>query len=738
MLLHSPHDSHKETSDKSVSSIRFLNLNRKITSLAAGSLTPGDPDALFVGTQNNLLSYNVDRNADRFFVELTDGANSLIVGESVVGHKPLIIAGGNCSILGFDDKGNEAFWTVTGGDVKSLALCDVDGQGSPALLVGADDYGIRVYRNEELITELTEADVVTHLCSLTSTTSSHMRDNRGAPNSASSCFAYAAGNNTAGVYDGNYRKWRVRTKHKVSALHSYDLDLDGANEVFVGWSNGTISVRRQETGEVIFKEALGAPIAGILTSDYRRGGTNEVLICSTAGEVRAYVSTDVDFFAMQERGVGRDNMSDQKALAELQQQKVDLVSELKLLEKSLKSQTSGKSGDLPVGALPNNTQLSYSLEPDFKARALLLRVTVHAEVQIVNLVAVDLEGVLLVDREVIAISPKAQSKTAVLPLTPTKNSPCSLRIQTHVAARSLITQLHVFEIDMKVPRFGAYQYLEPGSKEQKEMSRIKPQGEVRLLLDERATRLNAWLQEVFILPKTFKPDDNELHAYFVAVCDIGVPAPSSTQPNYTGSTQNCMLLAGSPVVVIASQVYSAGKAVLEVKVQCASMEQAADIVQDLARALNIKELESTATFDDDMKKLKEITHKVNECNAARLRLIADMADDSQRIKALLIRAEDSRLMLDMQSMRQAYTELNALNSQLVGGYAIRASNQELLLSVLKEVNSMIQKAANLRVGKSKQKVITDSRAAIKADNMKALQRIFKMGRSQQASGAFGP
>ena len=54
-----------------------------------------------------------------------------------------------------------------------------------------------------------------------------------------------------------------------------------------------------------------------------------------------------------------------------------------------------------------------------------------------------------------------------------------------------------------------------------------------------------------------------------------------------------------------------------------------------------------------------------------------MADDSQRIKALVIRAEDSRLMGDMSSMRKAYTDLNVLNSQLVGElYRIRRVNIE--------------------------------------------------------------
>ena len=116
-----------------------------------------------------------------------------------------------------------------------------------------------------------------------------------------------------------------------------------------------------------------------------------------------------------------------------------------------------------------------------------------------------------------------------------------------------------------------------------------------------------------------------------------------------------------------------------------------------------------------------------ECNAARLRLSADMADDSQRIKALVIRAEDSRLLLDMNSMRKSYTELNILNNQLVAGYNVRASNHENLLSALKEVNQMIQKAANLRTGKAKTRVVSDCRAAVKVNDLNSLFRIIRQG-----------
>jgi Bardet-Biedl syndrome 2 protein len=118
---------------------------------------------------------------------------------------------------------------------------------------------------------------------------------------------------------------------------------------------------------------------------------------------------------------------------------------------------------------------------------------------------------------------------------------------------------------------------------------------------------------------------------------------------------------------------------------------------------------------------------VNECNASRITLTADMAEESQRMKALIIRAEDSRIMLDMETMRRAYTELSTMNSQMIGSYNLRSANHENLLVSLKEVNQMIQKAANLRLGKPKSRVIADCRTAVKQNDLQSLFRIIKHG-----------
>ncbi len=160
VLLHSPHENYQArgyayagSSDyNNDTNVRHLNFNRKITALTTGSFqgnTVGSsssgaggatPDILFIGTETSLLAYDVERNADLFFKDVSDGVNCLLVGKEGTASQPIVLAGGNCSVLGFDDKGEEALWTVTGDNASSIALCDVDNDGHLEMVVGSDDF----------------------------------------------------------------------------------------------------------------------------------------------------------------------------------------------------------------------------------------------------------------------------------------------------------------------------------------------------------------------------------------------------------------------------------------------------------------------------------------------------------------------------------------------------------------------------------------------------------------------
>ena len=53
-------------------------------------------------------------------------------------------------------------------------------------------------------------------------------------------------------------------------------------------------VRKEETGEVMFRDTFSSPISAILRGDYRNDGAEEVIVCSLDGEVRGYLPVDAE------------------------------------------------------------------------------------------------------------------------------------------------------------------------------------------------------------------------------------------------------------------------------------------------------------------------------------------------------------------------------------------------------------------------------------------------------------
>jgi hypothetical protein len=127
--------------------------------------------------------------------------------------------------------------------------------------------------------------------------------------------------------------------------------------VISGWDNGAVLVRHSDSGEVLFKDSFEGPVAGIVASDYRLTGTQDLLVvsqgacvpvcraclpllcaevldgvcvcvcvcvcmcvcvCVAAGEVRGYVAVPAEAAAKQQDG----DEQDQRVINELQQKKV--------------------------------------------------------------------------------------------------------------------------------------------------------------------------------------------------------------------------------------------------------------------------------------------------------------------------------------------------------------------------------------------------------------------------------
>lgn len=138
-----------------------LNFSQPIVCISAVRFKDDEYDLLLICSKNRVYLYNVYLNQDVFVQEVVDGGNTAIYG--LIGVKESVLVGGNCSVQGYDKNGTDLYWIVTGDNVRSLALVDIDNDGEDELIVGSDDYDIRIFKKEDLVHEITETQIVTHL-----------------------------------------------------------------------------------------------------------------------------------------------------------------------------------------------------------------------------------------------------------------------------------------------------------------------------------------------------------------------------------------------------------------------------------------------------------------------------------------------------------------------------------------------------------------------------------------------
>ena len=330
VLIHNPHDLTEETP------VRFLNINRKITSLCSGQFKPNEAhETLLVGTESNLLAYNVEKNADLFYKDLPDGAYAICFGRLPSLPDPIVFVGGNCSIHGFDIDGSEVFWSVAGDVVTSLAMSDVTGDGLSELLVGSEDYEIRAFQQEDVVYECTETDKILDLVHIKQTV-----------------FGFALANGTAGVYIGKHRQWHVKTKNMPVMLQAFDIDGDGEKELLIGWDNGTFEARRHEDGQILCKTTLPSPLAAIQVNDYRLDGKEAALCCMTNGTIHGFIQGDsMDSYTEYATVLAEEPEAEEKQVQQLTQEKTNLAQTLKNLEKNVKQMQTDNVSEIPSSTL---------------------------------------------------------------------------------------------------------------------------------------------------------------------------------------------------------------------------------------------------------------------------------------------------------------------------------------------------------------------------------------------------
>uniref|UniRef100_A0A2C9L6U9 Bardet-Biedl syndrome 2 protein homolog n=1 Tax=Biomphalaria glabrata TaxID=6526 RepID=A0A2C9L6U9_BIOGL len=348
----------------------------------------------------------------------------------------------------------------------------------------------------------------------------------------------------------------------------------------------------------------------------------------------------------------------------------------------------GESGRT-MGMIPANTQLETSIlvnpgnqnVPPFVE----LKIATTNDT-IIRAALIFAEGIFEGESHVIHPSAAVVSSSVSVPLIPPKDVPVDLHIKAMIGQKNS-SHFHVFELTRELPRFSMFVLVD---NEQPD-----PRSSVHFTLNERPQRAFMWLNQNFLLSQNLVCE-GDLHVTFFS-------------------------LRGSGLLRI--RMSQAGQFAIHTD----DMDLAGNVIQSLAEFLKIEDLQTIVDFPVETETLKQILIKVDELHRVRTKLTAEMADHSNLIRSMVVRAEDARIMGDMKSMRRGYMELSDLNRDLVAGYNIRCNNHQELVLGLKQINQIIQKASRVRVGKYKNQVVTLCRTAIKNNNTSSLFKIINTG-----------
>ncbi|ORC91021.1 uncharacterized protein TM35_000074450 [Trypanosoma theileri] len=688
-----------------VDPVRTLNFGRPPTALAVGRVrdTAGrtNVDALYVGAATSLLAYDVERNTEYFFKDVEDGVQAVVCGVmnttkgSNDGGLPasLAVVGGNCTINGFDESGEEVLWTVTGDQVTSLMLMPweannneksnshrnakpasttVDNEQRPLVLVAAsEDFELRVFDGEETIASITEVDRVNQLVY------------SGTPGR----FAYLTANGTVGVYNRTERVWRVKGKHRPVSAAFCDVDFDGVPELIVGWSNGRVEVRGDDNEKrgVLFRDTYTTPVSAVLAYDYRQNGQPLPIVCTVDGTVRGLELANTKD-EKQEVLRNRETFK----LDTLRREREALAAELLSLEEQLDRQL---KGDTDLTLPQAGTVVRHKLIPNQRSRKLDVVFTVHHGHH-----DTIIQGCVLHSekafpgKEYMFFTLEDPQPTIVCSFAVVHGVEAQVKASVMVGATNA-DNYQIHEVSFTISRFIMCQ---PRGKEDDPIP--EPTGYVILQLSEdfSFSKLHTWLEKTFLLSN---PPDTSVD-FRVTLVDL--------------RDDSGLVIEGHPDH---HELYIRGQ----------TMEVCGDVVESLGLS-TVSEATASCHFPEEMQELQSTLDRVDELNAVRLKLNSNMADAAASVKPLLIRAEDSRLISDMVSMRRFYAQLYELDKELIGENMKRCNNYTALKAALKHINIFIMRAGRLRIGEAKTSLIAECRESVKTGETRSLLNLIRTGK----------
>ncbi|KAI9343447.1 ciliary BBSome complex subunit 2 [Zopfochytrium polystomum] len=212
-------------------------------------------DFLLIGTRGSVTLFDVDKKTAVFVRDFADPVcavwSALLPGSSI----PMAFVGTGFSLQAFDVAGNEAFWTLSGGVILSVASLIKPPESTfekppqNNLLVASKDSFVRWFENETYVGEILEHSPAAFLVGL-----SH------------SSFGFILEDGSVGVYSGSKRLWKKRSDDKAVLIKGVDLNSSEIGPlVAVAQTSGKLTLRSLSEGTILWAAKFDAAISHIFS-----------------------------------------------------------------------------------------------------------------------------------------------------------------------------------------------------------------------------------------------------------------------------------------------------------------------------------------------------------------------------------------------------------------------------------------------------------------------------------------
>ena len=716
VLLHDPHGglarAREEagarglalSSSSSSPEISFLEGPEKPWCVTCGALDMGSlRDGVYVGSASGLTRWDAATGTSRFEAGVQDGANCVVVcgrGVGAQGGPPLAVVGSNCALYGFDAAGEEVLWTVAGDDVRSVAsLGERDGAGGGAagMLVGTADHDIRAYRDEDVVMEVTEADVPIAL-----------RDLGGG------VFGFGLANGMVGVYEKEKRRWRLRGDGAAADVVAFDVDGDGVHEVACGWAGGAVEVRDAQEGHMRGGEVLSAAIAGLIVADYRLAGHAQLCCVTAEGEIRGYAALEGaaprgaakggngavgSANAGARAGAGAGGVLDEAAAQALVDKKQSLLQELHAFKvhsaQNIVALKTGSGTTLPSPkAAISDGRVMSSMASGGRVPNLVVG---HGPGVAVREMVLRSDGLFPEKLHLRDVAQDRGPSGIEVPLVPARGASVPGFAYDVLVGPGLIassTSFHVYRglcTPKKYISYAPCDYVP-----------VPPSGSVQFVLRSDPEAAMSCIRENFDMP--------------------GPPRPLASGDNRTLSW--VCSTTDKPLVLHLQGVQGG----VQIIVMTDNLTLAGDVVQDVIRYLKVEDLDAHVEFIPEFQELESVIEIVRAQGAEQVNLRSQTVDSTRLISSLVMKAEDYRLLDHIALMTTSLTDMARLNEDLIREHTIAVENHKSLMGGLRKINTLLQRVSRCRAGLPKQDMIAKFRAAMKAAGGRELVRILSTGK----------